>query len=48
MFVNFINMFDKLEILDEMKQFGEFVKVKLLKFFEKVSIKFCWRVLKVV
>ena len=36
--VNLTNTFDKPEIPDEMKQLGEFAKVKLPKFSEKVSI----------
>ena len=44
--VNLTNTFDKPEIPDEMKQLGEFAKVKLPKFSEKVSIKSCWRVSK--
>ena len=44
--VNLTNTFDKPEIPDEMKQLGEFAKVKLPKFSEKVSIKSCLRVSK--
>ena len=35
--VNLTNTFDKPEIPDEMKQLGEFAKVKLPKFAEKVT-----------
>ena len=36
--VNLTNTFDKPDIPDEMKQLGEFAKVKLPKFSEKVRL----------